>query len=229
MGAKWILFLSCIPVFATAGYAGLLYPRLDERLKAFCWFLFLSGAVQIVSLILWWKGIHNMPLHHIYVTAGFCCLTWFYGSVLRDFVPRRVIVSLMALFVVFSVLNIVYLQSIKTFDSHGATVEAVVVIIFALSTLLLSQHKVVSEYSPKATIDRFATVTKDEPFLPGLAWINAGLLIYFTSSVLLFYYGEIINHYFPKSISRYSSDLHAFFSVTLYTCSFIGLWKSRRK
>lgn len=228
MGAKWILFLSCIPVFATAGTAGLLYPRLDERLKAFCWFLFLSGGVQLVSLVLWWLGIRHMPLLHFYVTAGFCCLAWFYGAILRDFVPRNIILLLIAAFLVFSVLNAIFLQSIHTFDSHGLTVEAVVVIIFALSTLMLSQNKVVSETGPLASIDRFAA-PENEPFLPGLAWINAGLLIYFTSSALLFYFGDVINHYYPKYLSRYSSVLHAFFSVILYTCSFVGLWKNRRK
>lgn len=211
---KWILFLSCMPVIATAIYAGALYPKLDERLKAFGPFIFLSGIIQLASLVLWWYSIPNNFLLHIYVALGFCCLVWFYGVVLKAFISRTVIYTLMALFLAFSLANVLWLQPLSVFNSHGLTIEAIFVIIFALSTLLLSQNAAASgEVRPFGSLN----------------WINAGLLIFYTSAILLFYFGDIINQYYPKYLSRYSWLLHAFFSVTMYTCFLIGLWKSREK
>src|SRR4051812_35471921 len=103
--AKWIILLSCIPVFAATTYAALFYKRLKKELQIFSWFLFLSGLVQLVSVILWWYNINNMPLLHLYVAAGFVCLAWFYKTVLGDFIDRRIIPGITLIFLVFTIFN----------------------------------------------------------------------------------------------------------------------------
>jgi hypothetical protein len=214
MPVKWILALSCVPVFVTAAFAAAFYRRLDRQIRAFAPFLFVSGAVQLVSLGLWWFSIPNNFLLHVYVMLGFCCIAWFYGVVLEGFVSRSAIFWLMAVFISLSAVNLAFLQGWSTFDSNGLTAEAIVVIIFAMSTMLLSQNEAVSERQRNAG---------------GLNWINGGLLIFYASAILLFYFGDIINQYYPKYQSRYSWLLHAFFSVTMYCCFLAGLWKSRVK
>ena len=212
--ARWIILLSCIPVFATAAYACVYFRRLDEKLRVFSWFLFLSGIVQLVSVILWWFRYNNMPLLHLYVAAGFVCLAWFYKTVLRDFIDRRVINAIIGVFLVFTFINSLFFQSVLTFNSYALTLEAVFIIIFSLSTFILSKHEILKDVN----LSTFRSIN----------WINAGLFLFYTSDILLFYFGDAITDYFPAYMNRYTWVAHSFFSVIMYSCFFIGLWRSQK-
>jgi hypothetical protein len=58
-----------------------------------------------------------------------------------------------------------------------------------------------------------------------LTWINSGLFIYYVSSLLIFYFGQVITDTFSKELNRYMWIFHAFFSLVMYSCFFVGLWK----
>jgi hypothetical protein len=214
MLTRLILPLSCIPVFLTAVYALVVYRKLKREYQVFSWFLVFSGIIQLITLTLWWLRKPNLVYLHIYVIGGFFCLAWFYRVVLKDFIHPRIVDTVIVLFTIFAVLNSIFGKSITAFDSTGSTVEAALIIIFALSTFLLTQNEIV----------RNGNLVE----LRGLNWINSGLLIFFASTILLYYFGDTIMRSFPPELSRYSWTLHAFFSVILYTCSFTGLWKSTK-
>lgn len=156
-----------------------------------------------------------MPLLHFYVAAGFFCLALFYKTVLRKLINPLFFWVAMVLFLAFTLINSLFVQSIFTFDSNGLTVEAVFVMIFSLSTLLLSQNEILKSNRQMVSA--------------GLKWINSGLFLFYASSSLLYYFGDTITRFFPVYLSRYSWTLHSFFSVIMYSCFFVGLWKSRTK
>lgn len=212
--AKWIIVLSCLPIFGAAGYALYSYKRLNERLKVFTWFLALSGIIQLVSVILWFCSINNMPLLHFYVAAGFTCLIWFYKTVLKDLINVTILYVILGIFLAFCIYNILFLQHVKSYDSYGLTLEAVLIIIFSLSTMILSKNEILENTDPAA----FRSIN----------WINAGLLIFYASDMLLFYFGDVIMKAFPVYMSRSTYMLHSFFSVIMYLCFFTALWKSRK-
>lgn len=212
--AQLIIIGSCIPVFITVIYAALCYRRMNRALRLFSWFLFISGVIQAVSLVLWFQSINNLPLLHVYVAAGFISLALFYSHVLRDFIDPQLMYIFMAVFLVFTVLNSLFLQSVYTFNSYALTAEAVILIIFSISTLLLGQHEVTSENQRQG----FAS----------LNWINSGLLIFYTSDILIFYFGDSLIDLFPTYMNRYAWVTHSFFSAIMYSCFFIGLWKSQK-
>lgn len=211
---RLIIIGSCVPVFLTVIYAAICYRRMNRALRLFSWFLFVSGVIQAVSLVLWFLSKNNMPLLHMYVAAGFISLAVFYHHVLRDFIDQRLMVALGAGFLVFTVLNSLFLQSIYTFNSYALTLESVIILIFAVSTLLLGQHEVTSENQRQG----FAS----------LNWINAGLLIFYTSDILIFYFGDSLIDFFPSYMNRYAWVAHSFFSAMMYSCFFIGIWKSQK-
>lgn len=212
---KLIILLSCIPVFLATGFSLFVYKKLSAEFRVFTWFLVVSGIVQLISLLLWWLKINNMPILHLYVPLGFSCLAWFYKTVFRDFVHHLFVPLLIGLFVLFCIVNSVFLQSVFSYNSTALMVEAVLVIILALSTFLLSQNKIAQEGKVHT--------------LQGLNWINSGLFIFFASSSLLYYYGDIITRSLPVYLGRYVWVLHSFFSVIMYTCFLIGIWKSLKK
>jgi hypothetical protein len=210
-----IIIASHLPIFFSAVYAAMIYRQLENELKVFSWFLFASAVLQLVSLVLWWQGISNMPVLHVYVPVSFLLLAWFYHTMLHGFLQKPVIAVAAFVFVVLSVLNSVYIQPVTTFNSYALTLESVLVIILSLSAylLLLDARIIEAKRAQLKSINR----------------INAGLLIYYSASLLIFYFGNLITHGYSKTFNRYTWIAHSFLSVMMYTLFITGLWKRQKK
>jgi len=212
---NWILFASTFVVLFTALYAALIYKRLTKDLRFFLWFVFLSGIIQLISLILWFSSTNNMPLLHFYVAVGFIFLALFYGDILQGFIKRKLILGIIILFSLFTIINSSFIQSIFTYNSYALTVECILIIILSISTYMFSLEDLVQE--------------KRQGLWKSIKWINAGLLIYYTSSLIIFNFAHLF--FSDQSFKIYSRDfnlqtwmLHSFFSTVMYICFFIGLW-----
>lgn len=210
-----IIIASHLPIFFSAVYAAIIYRQLQHELKVFSWFLFTSAVLQFVSLVLWWQGMNNMPVLHVYVPLSFLLLAWFYHTMLRGFLQKPVIVIVACVFVFLSILNSIYVQPLLTFNSYALTLESVLVIILSLSAylLLLDERIIVAKRAQLKSINR----------------INAGLLIYYSASLLIFYFGNLIAHGYSKTFNRYTWIAHSFLSVMMYTLFITGLWKRQKK
>jgi hypothetical protein len=206
-----IIILSHVPIGVTVGYASILYKRLDADLKVFSWFLFLSGLIQFVSLYFWFHRWNNMPLLHLYTAAGLLCLAWFYQKVLNGFINVWIIWSVTALFMLFTVINSLFIQPVMTFNSNALTIESVLITILSLFTFTFLLNDSVRQSGGHDT--------------KSLSWINSGLFIYYSSSLLIFYFGATFTRTFSSQLNQYTWILHSFFSMVMYTCFFIGLWK----
>lgn len=212
--SKLIILFSDAVVFATAGYAAACHRSLGKELKTFSWFLYFSGVIQFVSMILWFMKRNNLPLLHVYVAGGFFLLALFYRSVLRGFINEIIISGIAIGFLIFTTLNSLFVQDIFTYNSNALVVEAIIVIILSLTTYTVLLNDIVRETRPKLT--------------NGLNWINSGLFVYYSSSLLIFYFGDIITRLSASFQVRNTWILHAFFSVVMYSCFFVGLWKRPR-
>lgn len=206
-----IIVAAHIPVLIAVGYAAVRYRELGPELKVFSWFLFLSGVIQFVSLYFWFHHWNNMPLLHVYVAGGFVCLAWFYKMVLGGWINAGIIWLAAALFLLFSVVNSLFIQPVLTFNSNALTVESVLIVILSLFTFLFLLNDSVKERGGQGIIS--------------LNWINSGLFIYYSSSLLFFYFGSTIMQQFSVNLSQYAWIYHSFFSVVMYTCFSIGIWR----
>ncbi|SJZ84626.1 hypothetical protein SAMN04488128_1011830 [Chitinophaga eiseniae] len=206
-----IIVLSHVPILLTVVYAAAQYRTLPRELKVFSWFLFLSGVIQFISLAFWFASKNNMPLLHIYVAAGFLCLAWFYNTLLNGFIDAGIIWLIAILFLLFSITNSLFIQPVHTFNSIALTVESILIVILALFTYRFFLSDIVKETSG--------------PNIKSLHWINSGLFIYYSSSILIFYFGSVITTAFSRGLNLSAWMFHAFFSMVMYTCFFIGLWK----
>lgn len=203
-----------IPVLITASYALLVRKQLTPNLRIFSWFIFLSAIVQVTSTLLWVQSKNNLPLLHFYVATGFLCLAWFYGTVLRDFINKKVIWYIAGFFTIFTLINGIFIQGIFTFASYALTAESILIIILSLSTFMLLLSDIVKEKRMQESVS--------------LNWINSGLFVYYSSSLLIFYFGEVITHTFSKTLNHYTWVLHFVFLTVMHGCFFIGLWKRPR-
>lgn len=211
--AKIIDFInqfSFVPTVVVATYAAFVYKKLPPQLKIFTWFILLSGIIEATSRILWFNGKNNMPLLHIYVAAGFLCLSYFYRYLLKDFVNPKIIWMMQIVFTVFTIINSVFIQNVFTFNSYALTVESVILVIFSLTTYLLMMNDVVKK--------NHAKIRKS------VDWLNSGVFIYYASSLLIFHFGNLITVLSPSALVDYTWVLHAIFSIVMYCCFFVGLW-----
>jgi hypothetical protein len=208
---RWIILLAYIPLLITVGYALAIYRKLDKPLKTFSSFLFLSGIIQSISAVLWLYGKNNMPLLHLFVATGFLCIGNFYNTVLKDFINRNILRTIMIGFLVFTVFNSIFLQDIYTFNSYALTLESILIIIFSLATFIFFLDESLKEV--------------EIPSRKSLDWINYGLFIYYSSSLIIVFFGDVITRGFSKELNRYTWVLHNFFYVVMYCCFFIALWK----
>jgi hypothetical protein len=209
-----LLIAAHLPVLLTVVYAALVYKKLGKELKVFSWYIFLSGIIQFASLFFWFVSKNNMPLLHLYVAAGFVCLAWFYATLLKGFINVKIIWCVVILFLLFTTINSLFIQDIFTFNSYALTVESILIIILGLFTYMFFLNDFVKETSGRD--------------IKSLSWINSGLFIYYSSSLLIFYFGAAITYAFSRTHNLQAWMFHSLFSIVMYTCFFIGLWKRSR-
>lgn len=200
-----------VPVLAAVLNAMWFYRKLGTALKAISLFIFLSGAIQFISLYFYFHMMNNLPLLHIYAAGGFVCLARFYRVVLGSHINPMAIWIAATLFVLFCVANTLFLQSIFIFNSYALISEAVLVIILSLFTFLYFLNDSIRG--------------SDMQDMKSISWINSGLFIYFLSSFLIYYFSNIMIVSFTLGLRRSAWLFHAFFSTVMYSCFLIGLWK----
>lgn len=213
--SKLILVLSNLPILVAFLLVIDGYRRFNKELRVFSIFIVLSTVLQILSLVLWFYRINNLPILHIYVGLGFVCLTWFYSTIMEDYIHKWVFAVIAILFLGFTVINMFIIQGPWSFCSNSLTVESILVIVFSLSTFNLFLNETVRKNNHQNLIS--------------LNWINAGLFLYFISCLLLFYFGEFITE--TTSVREFQSTwiLHSIFSTVMYICFSIGIWKHRKR
>ncbi|WP_108867682.1 hypothetical protein [Aquimarina aquimarini] len=154
--------------------------------------------VECISNILWYQKINNLPIYHFFTVLQFLLIINIYREVLSYIYSKSFFTSIGICFIVFAVINTLFLQNLYTFNSNTTTVLGVLVVFFALSYfyVLLKEAK----YSPLENNPMF--------------WINSGFLIYFSSNLILFF----MNNTLFKGITQASYSLwglHAIVNIVL--------------
>lgn len=214
MFVKAIIAGSHLPVVVSVIYALIGYRHFNRPLQVFTCFLFVSGLIQLLSLVLWFANINNLPLLHLYVPLGFVLLSWFYSVVLKGFISPRVLRLTALLFVLFSLINSLWLQPWLTYNSNALVVGSVLIIIYSLSAFIFLLNTIFRE--------------QRSDYVNGLNWINSGLFIYYASSLVVFWFGQLLTVRYATTAIRYTWAVHAFVSAWMYVFFIIGLWKRSR-
>lgn len=208
--AKLIIVISWIPVFVAGVYALSAFKRQWGAIKQISIFLMFSAIVQLIAGVTWFLSINNMPLLHIYVAGGFVLIALFYREIFKTFLDKRVLLVLAIGFVLYCIVNAIFFQQINRHCSYTLTAESILVIIFSLFTFLVLLNTDSSEFGAEKK---------------SISWINTGLFVYYSSSLLIFYFSDLMARKLPVYINQYTWVLHSIFSMFMYTCFFIALWK----
>ena len=208
-----ILILFYLPVFAVSGYALAVYKKVEDELKMLSWFLFITGALHLVSFVLWMMHTNNLYILHVLVPARFVLLLLVYKRILRIYFPDWIKYGYG--FVVYSILNSIFLEPIQTFNSMAMTVESILFIILSLSTYILLLDKKILQ---KITVSRKSVL-----------WINGGVFLYYSSSLILMQFGAQIIRFVNAEWNRYIWIAHGIVMVILYYCLWRALWNRKTR
>ena len=212
--ANTIIDYSVVPTFIVGIYTIIIYKNLPKEMKYFSWFVFVSVIVQAIASILFYSKENNLPVLHVYTVVGFLFLINFYNHIFDGLIKPRILWTLGILFVTYSIINSIFIQGIYTFNSYALSVQAILIIILSLTTFAFLMNDIVRQ--------------RRTAIINGLTWINAGLFIYYSSSLLVFYFGNMINSLSVTPLKRYTWFIYALFSIIMYLCFFVGLWKRPR-
>lgn len=209
------IYLAYVPILISTIWGALNFGRLRFEFQILSIFIFISAATQVMCEFLALNKINNLPISHAYTIFGFWVLARFYQKVLTPFVPRQWFTILELGFTLFAIANAIFWQPLFTYNSIPITVEALVFIVLALSTFILSLNEEMNAHIL--------------PVRRSLNWLNSGIFIYFSGNTILFYNGEAIMHAISEQWTKYTWLVHSVLTFTFYSCLLMGLWTSPKK
>lgn len=177
-------------------------------------FVVFGTLVEIITHagIYWFDFIQNsFPIGHFYVTVSLLFVGFFYLHELDGFVNKKLIAGTIILFLLFGVINAVFIQGIYSFPSNSGAIGALILIFFSV----LLYAKIMSE----ANIKRLY----DSPVI----WFNSAILIYFTAN---FFFYILFNIILDNSVEFVKQTILIFkiFNTIFYVLIAIGFWKSKK-
>jgi len=170
----------------------------------------ISLIVQIASLYLSSKFINNLFLLHAYIPLSTILIGFFYKNLFGEIISYKLMDLLIGVFLLFSIVNSMWFQGVKEFNSYAISLYSLIIVILSISTYVFLLN------------EDFAQERKG--ILLTITWINTGLFIYHLVGLLLFYVGDVLTT-FNVARFRISWLFHSIVYLIQFGCIFIGLWK----
>ncbi len=188
-------------LIAVSAITGLVrYQKMKTELRYVVYFVWLGGFTEILNVF--YRSFlfkNNMPIGHFYIPFSILIFSFMYKRLLAGFLNKYIFNLLILFFVLFAVINPVFLQSLWEFPNVLGAVGALMLIVFSI----LYYGRMMTE----GKINRFA----NNP----LAWINSLVLFYYTGN---FFFYILFNLNVENSIefAQLSTRLYLILNLLLY-------------
>ncbi len=181
-----------IPIF----FALLNFKQAKADARLIFYYLIVSGLINLVAITVMKKN--NLPLLHIYTIVEAVLILSYLRTLFIEPKIRKVLQFTIILFPILCILNLTFLQSIKTFNTHTRPLEAILITFFCL--LYLYKSGFTENWINKPS-----------------SWFNMGILIYFPVACIIF----ILSNYMVfvqknKVMNHLVWDVHAFLVLIMY-------------
>jgi hypothetical protein len=167
----WINQFNSLTNFAAFFIGIALYRKFPREIKTIFYFVAFGVLTETFARLFMHFVMKNvMPIGHFYFPIAFLLAGWFYIQILNGFIKPLYMAIIIGLFVVYSVINSTFIQSLFEYASLVGSIGSMLIFMFSIAFFI----KVMVE----AKIMKLAS----EP----LIWINTAFLIYYTFN--FFYY-----------------------------------------
>lgn len=183
--------------------------KLNNRaLRTLSALIFFTAIMEVTGSIFAAYGWNNMPYFHLFTYIEFALIFLIYYSLLKDLWQRIVLISVALFFGIFSIFNLLYLESILEFNSNQRYVEGFIIMIMCVLFFLNLLRR--AEFIKLETYPYF--------------WLTSGFLTYFAGTLIVFY--------LVKRLEDDSADfywgVHGILNILLNVCYAMTLWMGRR-
>lgn len=174
--------------------------------------LIVSFVVELISYFQWLLTTNNNYIYHIYPIAEFLLLGFLYMKHLNGLIKPIYMQSLMIAFLMFALVNTLFFQGLKEFNSNVTFVESLLLIVFAMVYF----YKLLRDLEHR----RLQRVP--------MFWINMSVLTYFSGALMLFH---VANELIPLPLEERTViwGTHALFNIAHYFLYSVALWVNPMK
>jgi hypothetical protein len=189
------------------------FKYLKDELRFVLYFIILGIFFEILSRTIYYYDpkLNSLPALHLYTTLEFIIIGFFYNQFFKSFFHKSLLPTIISLFVLFAIINAIYIQKIYNFNTYASGLESILII----SLSLLCFYKMLIELDTRSP-------TKQPVF-----WINSGFLFYFAGNLFVFILSNFIKG--DNYLLTLAWGMHALFMVILHIFIGIGLWLSHRR
>ena len=200
--------ISTLSALVPALVAAIFFRGLSQTLKILAYFLFFTIVSEGISLVLYTKVMNNLFLFHIYAYLELGTIALIFYRLSKSHNWRLMIKLLVAGFVVFSILNSIFLEGFLEFNSNQLYLECMVILVLCVGFFVEIMHKTEHVYLEK------------NPYF----WLASSYMIYFAGNSLLFLFYNKMSDY---SMDSYW-DLHSTLNLCLNLGTTVSLWIGRK-
>lgn len=189
------------------------------RYRRFTRLFWTLGSLLIVAVIISYSAYllyksktNNMYLLHIYTVLEYAFWSLFYYQLFERRIVKRIILSLLIIFILFAIINTMNWQSLEMYNSYSRSVEGAFLLCFGIAWFY------------KVFVNGKIVKLETHPVF----WVNAGVLVYFSGSFLLF----ISNNFLLELSTQQFFEawaLHGLFLIIHYLFIAIGIWLVKHK
>lgn len=196
--------ISALSILLPLGAAIFYFKRFTNTFKILAIFFIVSSVFELALVMMVRYGRpNNAPLIHLFVVVSLIFFGIVYYRTLFNPWLKKLVLFLVPVVIVISIINSIYIEGIWAFPAISNSAQSVLFILFSL----LYFHQLL-------TRQEFVHIEKQ-----GLFWINAGILIYFSSNIFLFMlYNRMID-----SITYYFWIIHSITNIIANILYTIGL------
>ena len=167
----WILKISTFLNYTAFIIGCFQYKYFTKEIRAFFYFVVFGVVTETYTRFhqyFWMKN--TMPIGHFYFPVSTLILGLFYLQLLRDFIKPFYIKTILFTFIVYSIINSLFIQGLFEYASLVASIGALIIFLFSVVffTKIMVEAKIIK--------------LSAEP----LVWINSVLLFYYAGN--FFYY-----------------------------------------
>lgn len=188
---------------------GMLYVRsYSFTIRLLFIFVCITGLLELVSGVMMSFGVNNLILFHLHVYLEFIFISVIFYLTYDSFFWRAVSLSFLAIFLVYSFINITFYEGLQLFNSNQRYIEGLMIIFMCAGYFISLMRRPIHRYLEK------------QPMF----WLTSGFLIYFSGTLYLFLFSKEL-----MAINDFQYwEIHAVLNIGLNTIYVVAFLKERK-
>jgi hypothetical protein len=182
------------------------YFRLSNVQKAIWAVVLLSVLIDLIARQLRHAGDPQTLVYYLFTLCEFSLFTYLFAQALVPFIKRRLLLGLLFFFLLFVLIDMIWLSGLEQFNSYSTAVEGLLVIFLTLCYFYKTLRELRIKYLER------------EPVF----WVSTGVLLYYSSNLFIFLFTNFINSSLEALYIIWG--IHGIFSILLNILYAIALW-----